>query len=151
MKYLVMTIIMLSGLAVSMPVAQAKGADPIYTTWRDNDAVGGYDVVSFFSGKPLEGKKEYQTEFKGVVWKFSAQANLDLFKTNPEAFIPQYGGYCAWAAAHGKLAKGSPKYWQVRDGKLYLNFNKRIQDKWENDIPGFIDKADANWPDLLTD
>lgn len=124
-------------------------SDAVYTSWKNNHAVGGYDVVSFYSGKPREGKPQYTQTYLDADWMFSSQANLDLFRTNPDAFVPQYGGYCAWAAAHGKLAKGSPKFWHVRDGKLYLNFNSRIQSKWDVDIPGFIKKADKNWPELL--
>ncbi len=146
----VLTLLAIAG-AVLTPLPAFADSDPIYTSWRDNVAVGGHDVVSFYSGKPLEGKKDISYTYLGADWRFSTQANLDLFKTNPDAFVPQYGGYCAWAAAHGKLAKGSPKYWHVRDGKLYLNFNKRIQDQWEKDIPGFIIKADADWPAILSD
>ena len=137
------------GFACSAPISSAASADPIYTAWRDNDAIAGYDAVSFFSGKPLKGDGRYQADHLGATWTFSSQANLDLFKTNPDAFVPQYGGYCAWAAAKGKLAKGSPEHWHVRDGKLYLNYNSRIQQQWEQDIPGFIEQADANWPELL--
>lgn len=144
------TILIIFG-SIFVAVPAAANSDPIYTSWRDNVAVGGYDVVSFYSGKPLKGDKTYLFSHLGVDWRFSSQANLDLFRTNPSAFIPQYGGYCAWAAAHGKLAKGSPKHWHVRDGKLYLNFNSRIQERWDRDIPGFIRQADQNWPDLLTD
>jgi len=35
------------------------------------------------------------------------------------------------------------------DGKLYLNFNRAVQEKWFKDIPGFIKKADKNWPGIL--
>ncbi len=122
--------------------------DSVYTAWLDDDALGGYDVVTFYSGKPLLGKEDHQFKYMGVDWSFSTRANMDLFKTNPEAFIPQYSGYCAWAVANGKLAKGSPDYWHVRDGRLYLNFNRRIQERWEREIPSFIKKADAFWPEL---
>lgn len=142
-------ILLLALVLTSFAAPAQAGSDPVYTSWRDNIAVGGYDVVSFYSGKPLEGKSDFTATYNGAEWHFSSRANRDLFKTNPTAFAPQYGGYCAWAAARGKLAKGSPKNWHVRDGKLYLNFNKRIQDKWEKDIPGFISQADANWPALL--
>ncbi len=141
-----MIIVMSTAFAVT---AEASADDLIYTSWRNNDAVGGYDVVSFYSGKPLKGQSQYSTEYWGAIWHFSSRANLDLFKTNPSAFIPQYGGYCAWAAANGKLAKGAPDNWHIRDGKLYLNFNDRIQKLWEKDIPGFITDADNYWPDLL--
>jgi len=88
-------------------------------------------------------------EYMGAEWKFSTQANLDLFTANPEAFAPQYGGYCAWALAKGKLAKGRPEHWSVEDGKLYLNFNKKIKKRWEKDKVNFIVQGDENWPSVL--
>ena len=126
-------------------------ADPVYKSWVDRKAVGGYDLVSFFSGKPLIGNENYQTEYRNATWSFSSRANMELFKTNPEAFMPQYGGYCAWAMAQGKLAKGSPENWHVRDGRLYFNYNARIQAQWERDIPGFIRQANENWPRFAND
>lgn len=148
MKILMLT---LSLLFSAVPAAPVIAADSVYTSWKDNVAVGGYDTVSFFSGKPQKGKKEFTFDYAGAEWSFSTRGNLDLFKTNPEAFMPQYGGYCAWAVAKNKLAKGSPKHWHVEDGKLYLNFNARIQRRWEKDIPGFVRQARENWPDILSD
>ncbi len=130
------------------PSAYAE-KDAIYTSWQNNLAVQGFDVVSFYSGKPQEGKAEFSTVYKKARWQFSSEANLDLFQTNPNAFIPQYGGYCAWAVANGKLAKGSSKYWHVEDGRLYLNFNSRIQEKWDKDRAEFISLANEKWPEIL--
>ena len=39
--------------------------------------------------------------------------------------------------------------WKIVNGKLYLNYNRKIQKKWEEDIPGYIRKADGNWPAVL--
>lgn len=141
-------------LAVLLPCLLMAGcsdrpvAESVYSAWLDNDALDGYDVVTYYSGKPIQGNEDYQTRYMGVDWSFSTRANLDLFKTNPEAFIPQYNGYCAWAVAQGKLAKGSSEHWHVRDGRLYLNFNGRIKERWDRDIPGFIKDADVNWTNL---
>ncbi|HBQ47696.1 MAG TPA: twin-arginine translocation pathway signal protein, partial [Hyphomonas atlantica] len=44
-----------------------------------------------------------------------------------------------------KHAKGDARYWKIVDGKLYLNYNKNIQKKWDADIPGFIEKANSEW------
>jgi len=141
MKKIALIIVMMLGSLSGTAQAQ----DLIYTSWKNNDAVGGYDVVSFYSGKPRNGQDMFSYEYLGVTWYFSSQANLDLFKTSPETFVPQYGGHCAWAAASGKLAKGSPKYWHVEDGRLYLNFNGRIQKRWDKDRSDFIQKADEAW------
>jgi YHS domain-containing protein len=149
LKTFAITAALLSPTVMAAP-AFADSA-PIYTPLRNSIAVGGYDTVSYFSGKPMKGDKRYTTKHLGVTWRFSTRANLDLFKANPNAFIPQYGGYCAWALAHGKLAKASPKQWLVEDGKLYLNFNARIQTQWLADKDEFIVEADKRWPDILRD
>ncbi|MGB1239671.1 MAG: YHS domain-containing (seleno)protein, partial [Pseudomonadales bacterium] len=106
--------------------------DAIYTSFFSSNAVSGYDTVSYFTeGKPLKGKKNFSTKYKKATWLFSSQENLDLFKANPEKYAPQYGGFCAWAvAAKNDRASGDPLRWNIVDGKLYLNYDKAIQDKW---------------------
>ena len=125
--------------------------DEIYTGFFNDNAVKGYDTVAFFTeGKPVKGSKKIKAEYKGVNWLFSSEENKKLFEENPEKYAPQYGGHCAWAVGENSArAPGDPKYWRIVDDKLYLNYNKSVQKKWLADIPGFIEKADANWPKLL--
>ncbi len=139
-----------AGLLLS-PVMASAASDPVYTSWRDNVAAEGYDVVTFFSGKPQKGKPEITTRYEGADWYFFTQANKDLFLTNPELFAPQYGGYCAWAIAQGKLAPGRAEHWHVEDGRLYLNYNARIKRRWNKNQATFIRDADARWPAILDD
>jgi len=134
-------------VAVTSP-AYAK--DPIYTGRFSNLAVSGYDPVAYFTqSRPVKGSSDYEYSYKGAQWRFSSMENLERFQANPDAYAPQYGGYCAWAAAQNYTARGNPKYWTVVDGKLYINYNAKIQARWEKDIPGFIAKANANWPGIL--
>jgi len=139
------------GFTTFAPVEALAKSAPIYTSWRNNVAMGGYDAVSFFAGNPQKGEREFSTAYKGAKWYFQTEANRDLFVANPTAFEPQFGGYCAWALAKGKLAKGSPTHWYVEDGKLYLNFSDRIRDRWLADKDDYIAKANARWPDILAD
>lgn len=126
------------------------GKSEIYTGFASDLAVSGYDAVAYFEkGEPSKGSKSIATNYKGATWRFENQANLDLFLSAPETYAPQYGGYCAWAVAEGYTAKGNPKYWTIHDGKLYLNYSKKVQADWLEDIPGFIAKADENWPGVL--
>ncbi|MEL6840644.1 MAG: YHS domain-containing (seleno)protein, partial [Pseudomonadota bacterium] len=60
------------------------------------------------------------------------------------------GGYCAFAVSQGYTASTIPEAWKIVDNKLYLNFSRRVQRRWERDIPGHIAAADANWPSVLT-
>ncbi len=50
--------------------------------------------------------------------------------------------------AQGATADIDPEAWKIVDGKLYLNLSKDVQSLWERDVPGYIRKADANWPRL---
>ena len=133
-----------------MIVAGASSqAGEIYTSLFSDKAVSGYDAVSFFSeGGPVKGSKDHSFVHKGSTWLFSSQANLEAFKAAPEKYEPQYGGHCAWAAAQNYTAPGDPAYWKIIDGKLYLNYSADVQKDWEQDIPGFIGKANLNWPEL---
>ena len=128
--------------------AQAK--DEIYTGTFSSEAVDGYDTVAYFTeGKPVEGKDEFSYEYKGAEWLFSSAENLAKFKANPEKYAPQYGGYCAYAVSQGGTASGDPEVWAIHNGKLYLNYSKSVQKRWDVDRDGFIAKANANWPSVL--
>ena len=132
----------------SAPAAQAE--EPIYTSIFSNNAVGGYDTVSYFSADgPVKGKSEFSMNWKGAKWYFSNAENLATFKADLVKYAPQYGGYCAWAVADGSLAKGDPKQWDIENGKLYLNINKSIKKKWLADKTNFIQIADKNFPALI--
>ena len=112
-----------------------------------NKAIRGYDPVAYFSEKkPVLGNEKFKFKHMGVDWYFSSQKNLDLFKSDPGKYMPQYGGYCAFGMAGGYKASVSPEAWTIVGGKLYLNYSKKVQEDWSKDIPGMIKKADQNWP-----
>lgn len=117
---------------------------------RTDTAINGYDTVAYFTaGKPVQGRDNFVHEWMGAKWKFSSQANLELFKASPEKYAPQYGGYCAYGVAQGNLVKVDPDQFTVREGKLYLNYDADVQAKWLKDPAGFIKTADTRFPALL--
>ena len=144
-------IAMALAFAVLMGTAgRAAALDAINTGWLSNTAVDGYDPVAYFTdAKPVKGLAEHTVEWQGATWQFASAEHKTLFQQDPERYAPQYGGYCAYAVAKGGTAPGDPNVWKVVDGKLYLNVNKSIQSEWEQDIPGYVRRADANWPRLL--
>lgn len=109
-------------------------------------AIGGHDTVSYFTeGKPVQGAAKFHHFWNGAVWYFSSEKNREIFAATPEAFAPQYDGYCAWAASQNYKRPGDPKVWQVVDGKLYLKVHEGAQKKWRADIPKHITDGDKNW------
>ncbi len=146
--FAILALPLLLGLSFSQSAHAAK--DSIYTSLFSKNAAGGYDVTAYFSeNKPVEGSKKYSTEYKGARWLFANQENLDKFLAEPEKYAPQYGGYCAWAAAMGDTAKGDPEHWSIHDGKLYLNYDANIKQQWLSDKVNLISEADKRWPNLL--
>ena len=134
------------------PIASVQAAelDSIYTGVFNNLAIDGYDTVAYFSeGKPVEGKKEFSTEYMGAQWRFSSAENLAKFKADPTAFAPQYGGYCAYAVSQGGTASAEPDLWTIHEGKLYLNYSRSVNQTWKADMESYIEQADQNWPELL--
>ena len=110
----------------------------------------GYDVVNYFTeGKPAQGRDSYAVEYGGVKWQFVSADHRDRFKADPQRYVPQYGGFCSWGVANGKLFDVDPvNGWRIVDGKLYMNFNADIQKVFDKDPGGFITRANANWPHL---
>ncbi len=137
-------------LAIAVPTLAAADKQEVYVEKAENLAVQGYDPVAYFAvGAPVKGSQQFSLEHKGATWRFSSSENLEKFKSNPAAFEPQYGGHCAWAVSQGYTAKGDARFWRIVDDKLYLNYNAKVQKDWSQDIPGFIAKADAQWPSVL--
>ena len=110
----------------------------------------GYDVVAYFQNKAVKGRQQFTTFHDNVKYKFVSQENLKYFEASPENYIPQYGGYCAYAIGiTGKKVGVNPKTFEIRDGKLYLFYNSfgvNTLMKWrEEDIVNLKEKADKNW------
>ncbi|MEM8759303.1 MAG: YHS domain-containing (seleno)protein [Pseudomonadota bacterium] len=109
-------------------------------------AIRGADPVAFFTEQDaVEGLSRYRLEWQGAKWQFASAANRDRFAADPEAFMPQYGGWCAWAMTKGDLAPTDPTAWLISDGKLYLNYNRGTEKRFRKDVPGNIAKANAVW------
>jgi YHS domain-containing protein len=110
-------------------------------------AIKGYDPVAFFKeSKPVRGKDNLRFDYKGSTFIFSNADNRAAFAADPEKYVPQYGGYCAFGTARGYKADIDPATFTVVDGRLYLNYNTQVQKEWAADRARFIRQADERWP-----
>jgi YHS domain-containing protein len=132
-------------------VVATAGAQPAVNVSRHQLALRGYDAVAYRAGGgATPGQATFAYRWNGAVWKFSSAANRDAFAKNPAQYAPEFGGYCAYAVSRGYTADGDPNAWRIVDGRLYLNYSKRVQALWEEDIAGNIAKGRRHWPGVLT-
>jgi len=112
-------------------------------------AIKGYDPVAFFrEAKPVMGQDSLSYNWHDATWLFSTRKNMEDFKSNPEKYAPQYGGYCAYGTSQGHKAPTETDTWKVVDDKLYFNYNKKVQEIWLKDQKALIIKADQQWPGI---
>ena len=136
----------LAVLLVGFFIAQALAGE-YYE--REGVAISGYDPVAYFAEmKPVKGLAEFHSEYQGSTFYFSTATNRDRFTLQPDKFAPQYGGYCAFGMAKGYKAVIDPAAFTVVEDKLYLNYSESVRSQWKLDVPGYILKANANWPDV---
>ncbi|UZD90208.1 YHS domain-containing (seleno)protein [Cognatishimia activa] len=144
LKTLAAGIVLASSIATT---ALAAGVD--VNASNTGLALQGYDPVAYFTeGQATPGSYKITTVYNDTTYRFASEAHKATFEANPEAYLPQYGGYCAFGAAMGFKFDGDPELWKIVDGELYLNLAQDIQERWEGDIPGYIEKADAQWTNI---
>lgn len=121
-----------------------------YLTNSKGVFLDGYDIVAYFdSGEAMKGKKKYAAEYDGVTFRFSDEDNMKAFQEEPEKYLPEYGGWCAYGvgAAADKF-EVDPKNFKIVDGKLYLFYNGEKGNTltlWNQDESALMKQADANW------
>jgi YHS domain-containing protein len=147
-KFVLAIGLVISPLAVAGPALADKA--PIWSSFGSNVAIGGYDPVAYFTlGRPTQGVSAFKTTYQGAEFRFSSAPNRAAFVANPARYAPQFGGYCAWAVSQGYTAGIDPTAWAIVDGKLYLNYNRTIQARWQGDRANLIIAGNRNWPLVL--
>lgn len=135
-------------------VSAYSQVDPV---GKDNVAIGGYDVVAYFTdNKALKGTKEFNHEYNKVVYYFTNAAHKSAFVKSPNSYLPQYDGYCAWAVAEKKSKFPiNPETFTINNGKLYLFFNGPFNgntfntlELWKKEEVNLHTRAEANWTEL---
>ncbi len=132
-------------------VAQDKMANNI-----DNSTIAlqGYSPVSYLDlGLAQIGNAAFKAAHKKVVYYFTSAEQKATFEKNPEKYLPQYGGYCAFGMYAGAKFRVDPNKFVVKDGAYFLYLNNVELDAkqlWlaENDHDKLKKVADQNWLEL---
>ena len=110
------------------------------------EAIHGYDPVAYFTElRAVKGNENISFGYNDATWYFASQENLDLFKSDPEKYSPQFGGYCSFAVSKGYSADSDPETFEIIEGKLYLCAEPDIKEDWLKEGKTAIDIAYENW------
>ena len=120
---------------------------------KEGVAIDGYDPVSYFHGEPKLGKKDMSYKLDGITYWFGNEANKKKFEKTPLKYIPQYGGWCAYAMGlKPEKVKVDPETYKIVDGKLYLFYNFYLTNtlkSWNKDEAKLKTSADKNWDSII--
>jgi YHS domain-containing protein len=115
----------------------------------DGVALHGFDPVAYFTqNKAVKGVAQITSQYKGVTYEFASKEDQAAFDANPEKYVPQYGGFCAYAVSKGAKADVDPHAFSINDGKLYLQNSDKALDLYQKDVKGNTAAADHNWPEV---
>jgi len=131
----------------------AQAAEPVSTGWLSSVAIGGKDTVAYFSEaaraahQSTPGSSGFTVHYKGADWHFASKASADKFAASPQAYAPQYNGYCANALSTGEgLVRTDGTVWEFFGDKLYLFYAEGGRQHWlTGDWQALRAKAEAAW------
>lgn len=112
-------------------------------------AVHGMDTVVLSNLNAVaHGDAVHTVVNDGVAYYFASKKSAELFEATPEKYMPQYGGFCAYAVALGKKFDGDPRFADIVDGKLFLFVNAAVFEKYSQDKARILKNAEETWPDI---
>lgn len=146
-KKLVLVVLLVAGTTL-----QAQSGN--YNTDDSKIAMQGYSPVSYFDlGLAQLGSSEFKSTYQGVAYYFTTGDQKKKFDSNPAKYVPQYGGWCAFAVSLGAKFRPDPNRFRIVNNKLYL-FTNNVEvdavDVWVSQgETKLIAKADQNWKKMI--
>lgn len=135
--------------ATSQPIAEATRF--AHFDLKHGVALQGYDPVSYFTqGTALRATGTIRHTYRGIQYFFRCEKHLNIFKTTPQAFEPQYGGWCAFAMSqNGQKTRANPKVFAIHEGRSYFFADATAREQWL-ESQRRQRQADQHWIALLS-
>ena len=109
-------------------------------------AIDGFDPVGFLeSGRPIPGRGDISTLWKGKVWHFATEENRSRFEADPRSFAPAFGGLCPVALSEGRRMAGNPRHFVIIENRLYLVGSSRAVRKLQQAPREVLSLARERW------
>ncbi len=132
-------------------LVEREGAPPraLLNVDEKGVAIAGYDPTAYFlDGKPRQGNASIARTYQGATYFFVDYDHKNAFEKEPSKYVPQFGGFCGYAAAINKVSTVNPELWQIQNGRLVLQHTPEAFRLFNEDASGNYAKAERNWPGL---
>jgi YHS domain-containing protein len=84
-------------------------------------AIQGYSPVSYFTKNVAEkGSQQFMVEYKGKTYYLTSARQVELFKQNPEKYIPLFGRNCPYNLILGRQVAIDPTNYKIAGDVLLL-------------------------------
>jgi YHS domain-containing protein len=143
MKKLIVALMLFSSLPT---IASAKD---LINVDGNGVAIQGYPVAFFTDNRPVKGNPQFQSEYRGAKYYFVSAGHKATFDKEPAKYEPQFGGYCAYGISRGRKIPIKIEAWQIVNGRLLMQYDLDVKDKFNQDQLANLRKADQNWPGLV--
>ncbi len=114
-------------------------------------AIEGYSPVSYFTENIAErGSSDYQHQYKGAVYYFTSNEQLEMFKVQPEKYVPHFGAFCPYSLTLGRQQSIDPTNFKIVGGFLLLFHRTEEKDTFklwnlEEDEKDLLKKAEEQF------
>ncbi len=133
-------------LARAAPTARAAGGNALDGLGR---AIKGYDTRAYFTESTAKlGSDAHSVDWNGATWQFASTEDAAAFAEPPQAFAPQFGGYCTRAMSFKRTVPANPEVWRIHNGKLYMFARPVGGAKFDESPEAMIAKAQEHWETL---
>lgn len=140
-RQFLLSVLLISGYLLNAQVPEVNANDGV--------ALDGYDLVSYHKEGPVKGLAKHSVTFKETAYWFSNADNASEFEEDPQRYLPEYGGWCAYAMGlNGELVEVDPNSFKIIDGRLYLFYNSVLNNtlkKWNRNESELLPEANKNW------
>jgi YHS domain-containing protein len=104
----------------------------------------GHCPVSYHvHGKAVLGDSAFQSTFQGYRYELADPESKTKFDTDPEKYVPRFGGLCTTALGgpYGNRIPPDPSAFKIVDGKLYMFSSERALRSFVLKPPEYINAA----------
>jgi hypothetical protein len=134
-----------AGFGSAGPIGAAT-TERIVSDRHSGLAISGFDPVAYFTdATALPGKGEFEQAVAGVVWRFRSTGNRSAFTSDPDVYMPRFGGYDPIGVARGVAVAGNPQLWLIRDERLYLFYSEITREEFVGAAERIVSTSEREW------